>query len=92
MAEHDEQLNEGELQKLGDELIDAISGGFIHEQENGRYEIIDDMTGDVIAKDWRYNEYIAEYCERHGVSVKEISDEQLKKLRKYGPIGAAFLY
>ena len=86
MAEENKQPGEGKLQMISDELIEALSGGYIHQQPDGNYEIIDDFTGEVIDSDWFYNDYIKEYCKSKGVSIKMISDEDLAKLRgKWGP-------
>ena len=86
MAEDSRQLSEEELQKLGDELIENLSGGYIHRMPNGEYEIINDRNGEVLSEGWYYNEYIEEYCKHRGVSAKMISDEDLDRLRRYRAI------
>ena len=74
--------NNGKLQKIDDEAIEGISGGYLHKQPDGLWEIVSDKDGSVLCSDWIYNEYIEDHCKDHGVSSKIISDAELNALRK----------
>ena len=70
------------LQELNEEQLEKVGGGYIFNAKNGPYgfEIIDDDTGAVIARD--YPIFAAQkYCEDHGLSPDWISWEDLLALR-----------
>ena len=83
MSKDNEQNSKQGWEKLGDELIKKINGGCIHLQNDGsgKYEILNDTTGEIIDRDWIYNNYLEDYCKRKGVSAREISDAEYKTLR-----------
>ena len=83
MAKDNEQLGKQEWKKLDDDTLNKISGGAIHLQNDGsgKYEILNDRTGEIIDRDWIYNDYIEDYCRRKGVSTRIINDDEYNTLR-----------
>lgn len=89
MAENEKHLSESELQKLSDQLLDSVSGGYIHYIDDGKphrfpkYEIID-RNGDVLESGlWYFNQSIEEWAEQLGANAQVITDEELDRLRRY---------
>ena len=70
------------LQELNDEQLEKVGGGYIFNANNGPYgfEIIDDNTGEVIARDYPILA-AQQYCQDHGLSSDWISWEELLSLR-----------
>ena len=70
--------------ELGISELDMIAGGYVHYIHNGmwgKWEVIDDETGDVLSTecDLCHAEWA---CNKFGVSKAEIDDLGLKYLRK----------
>ena len=78
MAEKDRELTMEELE--------GVSGGFLFNQQNipggGKvvWEVIDDVTGDVLATTTDKDEALR-YCKRRRLSNKELRYSQVENLR-----------
>ena len=69
--------------KLSKEEIKEASGGYVHHNsETGRWDIIDDQTGEVLESGYAYKEWAQTTADHWcGMSMTELSDEELEKLR-----------
>ncbi len=65
--------------ELPDEMLDAVAGGYIYKNAKGYWESIDDRNGKVLMVDTK--EEARDYALSRGFSGKEISFDELQKLR-----------
>ena len=75
--------------ELPDEMLDAVSGGYIHHGNDGKWYVISDNCGAVMtkgegsmeAKPFDSRSDAAEAAKNAGYSTEIITSEELKKLR-----------
>ena len=75
------------MQDLEDGELDQVSGGYIHDHNNkeGDWEVIDDSTGEVLARQLLRSQAERKAAER-GLSTKRLSWEELVQLRETGSV------
>ena len=79
------ELKENELEKeLKENELEKVDGGYVFHDRygSGKWQIIDDITGDVKWDGPLTKEYAQEWAEKWGLSTEEITWDQLDKIRK----------
>ena len=72
--------------ELPDEMLDDVAGGYLYRNHDDlRWEVIDDKTGDVRGS-FYFKSNAEDNAKELGQSKKEISWDQLDRLRKTGSI------
>ena len=71
---------------LSGEELDDVSGGYIHfDKSKHRYQAIHDQTGAVLRDNCDYYDAVTTALS-YGMSNKELSAEQLQRLRETGSL------
>ena len=78
------ELKDNELEKeLKEDELENVDGGYVfHDNSRDRWEVIDDITGEVKESGFVSRAYAQEYAKKHDQSPDEIVWCQLDELRK----------
>ena len=78
------ELKDNELEKeLKEDELENVDGGYVfHDNSRDRWEVIDDITGEVKESGFLSRRYAQEYAKKHDQSPDEIVWCQLDELRK----------
>ncbi len=69
-----------EVNKLEDEELENVNGGYLFYNSDYNYEVIDDKTGEVLATHMWYADASSD-CERRGISKTPVSWTKVEQLR-----------
>lgn len=79
------ELKENEIEKeIKEDELENVDGGYVFYDRYGsrKWQIIDDVTGNVEWDGPLTKEYAQEWAEKWGLSTEEITWDQLDKIRK----------